>query len=124
MRSVNIEGSHAQQRRHSRVDVALPVTLIVPGLELILPAESLDLGGGGMRVSTHADFAASQHVVLRFSLPDAPDRQLLVRGRVVLSFYDATAKLYAHGVAFTQYSAQDGAEIARYVGSSAPPKKP
>lgn len=121
---MKIEGSHAQQRRHSRVEVTLPVTLIVPGLELILPAESLDLGGGGMRVSTRADLPAGQHVVLRFALPHDPDRQLLVRGRVVLSFYDATAKIYAHGVAFTQYSAQDGAEIAGYVLSSAPPKKP
>ncbi|MGC8485396.1 MAG: PilZ domain-containing protein [Candidatus Baltobacteraceae bacterium] len=123
---MNIQGSHAQQRRHARVEIALPVTLIVPGLELVVPARSLDLGGGGMRVSTRADLPAGQHVVLRFSLPGNEERQLLVRGRVVLSFYDATAKLYAHGVAFTQYSAQDGTEIARYVASasSEPPRKP
>ena len=122
---MNIQGSHAQQRRHVRVEIALPVTLIVPGLELVVPARSLDLGGGGMRVSTRADLPAGQHVVLRFSLPGDEGRQLLVRGRVVLSFYDATAKLYAHGIAFTQYSAQDGTDIARYVASSSePPRKP
>jgi hypothetical protein len=42
-------------------------------------------------------------------------RELLVRGKIVLSFYDATTRCYAHGVAFTQYAQNDQDEIVAFV---------
>ncbi|MHB8146370.1 MAG: PilZ domain-containing protein [Vulcanimicrobiaceae bacterium] len=101
-------------RRFIRAHVEVPVTLIVPGDELILDAHSLDISLGGMRVSTSTDVPAGRLVVLRFTLPDG-ERELLVRGRVVLSFFDAARRSYAHGVAFTQYTPHDHEEISRFV---------
>ena len=99
----------------------MPVTLIVPGHELILSATSFDISRGGMRVSTTTDLPAGQPVVLRFTLPGS-DHELLVRGRVVLSFYDASNKVFAHGIAFTQYTTQDYENIGNYVTSIETPK--
>ncbi len=93
------------------------MTLIVPGEELILDARSIDVSRGGMRVATSADVPAGHLVVLRFTLPQS-ERELLVRGRVVLSFYDNATESYAHGVAFTQYTPQDHDEISRFVTAS------
>ncbi len=102
------------QRRYVRANADFPVTVIVPGHELVLDGEALDLSGGGMRVSTATDLPHGQTLVLRFALP-GNDRQMLVRGRVVLSFYDASARRYAHGIAFTQYASVDGEEMARFI---------
>ena len=82
-----------------------------------MDARSLDVSRGGMRVATSTDVPAGHLVVLRFTLPHG-ERELLVRGRVVLSFYDNAAESYAHGVAFTQYSPQDHEEISRFVTAS------
>ena len=92
------------------------MTLIVPGDELILDAHSIDISLGGMRVATSTDVPAGHLVVLRFTLPGG-ERELLVRGRVVLSFFDASTKRYAHGVAFTQYTPHDHEEISRFVSA-------
>jgi len=94
--------------------VDFPITVIVPGHELILSGRAIDLSGGGVRVSTPSDLPSGQSVVLRFILP-ARDHEILVRGRIVLSFYDATTRKYAHGVAFTQYAQPDQDDIAKYV---------
>ena len=106
--------SDKTQRRFFRVAVDFPVILIVPGHELVLPANALDLSGGGMRVATRTDLPSGQSIVLRFTLPGTQSEKL-VHGLVVLSFYDAAKKQYAHGVAFTQYSRADQAEISAYV---------
>ena len=92
------------------------MTLIVPGDELIMAGTSVDIGRGGMRVRTPSDVPPGHLVVLRFTLPQG-ERELLVRGRVVLSFYDAAARSYTHGVAFTQYTPQDHEEIIRFVSA-------
>ena len=106
--------SDKTQRRFFRVSVDFSVTLIVPGHELVLPATALDLSGGGMRVATRSDLPSGQPIVLRFTLP-GNDSEKLVHGLVVLSFYDASKKQFAHGVAFTQFSRADQAEISAYV---------
>lgn len=94
----------------------LPVTIIVPGHELILAGIARDVSRGGMRVATTTDLPAGQSVVLRFLLPGS-DRELLIRGKVVLSFYDAATKQYAHGIAFTQYTPADLDAVARWVST-------
>ena len=85
-----------------------------------------------MRFATKTDLLARQPVVLRFTLPEGT-RELLINGRVVMSFFDAKLASYAHGVAFTQYPPADRDEIARYVdgfepasseSAALPPMKP
>ena len=39
----------------------------------------------------------------------------MMRGRVVLSFYDNARKRYAHGLAFTQISEPDQKKIVEYI---------
>ncbi len=98
-------------RRHfRRAAVDFPVTVIVPGNELVLDAAALDLSAGGVRVAMKTDLPAGQSILLRFTLPKG-GRETLARGRVVLSFFDAAAKRYAHGVAFTQIAPEDQESI-------------
>jgi c-di-GMP-binding flagellar brake protein YcgR len=103
---VSTQGEHPHERRQFRAAIAFPVTLIVPGHELVLDGEALDVSRGGMRVATTTDLPAGQPIMLRFSLPNSND-ELLVHAKVVLSFFDAAKRTYAHGIAFTQYKAGD-----------------
>ena len=75
---------------------------------------AVDLSGGGMRVITKNDLAAGQNVTLRFALPEAGS-EMMVRGRVVLSFFDAGKQQFAHGVAFTQIAAADQGALVEYI---------
>ena len=102
-----------------RVNAEFPTTVILPGHELVLAGTALDVSRGGMRVATPTDLPPGQTIVLRFTLPKQ-DRELLVRGRIVLSFFDATARQYAHGVAFTQYAPHDQEAIERFIESARP----
>jgi c-di-GMP-binding flagellar brake protein YcgR len=107
-------GDRAQQRRFFRAAVDFPSTVIIPGGELVLLGRVLDLSGGGLRVATASDISPGQSVVLRFLLPGS-ESEMLVRGKVVLSFYDARRREYEHGVAFTQYAQPDQDSIIAYV---------
>lgn len=111
---MSTQEDRSHERRFFRANVNFPVTIIVPGHELILTGTAFDLSRGGMRVSTSTDLPAGQPIVLRFILSDG-ERELLVRGKIVLSFYDASTKTYAHGIAFTQYTTQDHDQIAGFV---------
>lgn len=102
------------RRRFRRASVDFPMTVIIPGHELVLSGSALDLSVGGIRVATPTDLPAGQSIMLRFVLPSS-DREALVRGRIVLSFFDASTKHYAHGIAFTQIAPQDQEEIVRFV---------
>lgn len=104
----------APERKYLRVSADFPATVILPGHELILSGKAVDLSGGGMRIVTPTDLPSGQMIVLRFSLP-GQERELLVRGRIVLSFYDAANKQYAHGVAFTQYAPNDQEAISDFI---------
>ncbi len=52
--------------------------------------------------------------MLRFVLPNS-ERELLVRAKIVLSFFDNSSQMYAHGIAFTQYTTHDHDQIANFV---------
>lgn len=104
----------APERKFMRVNADFPVTVILPGHELILSGRTVDVSTGGMRIVTTTDLPSGQTIVLRFTLPGL-DREQIVRGRIVLSFYDATSKQYAHGVAFTQYAPHDQDTIESYI---------
>jgi hypothetical protein len=123
-------GEQAPERKHLRVNADFPVTVILPGHELILGGTVLDLSGGGVRVATATDLPPGQAIVLRFTLP-GQHREMIVRGRIVLSFFDAGMRHFAHGVAFTQYTPQDQHSIGQFVdgavdstGYDPDPRKP
>lgn len=113
---MSTQEDRSHQRRFFRANVDLAVTVIVPGHELILSGVARDVSRGGMRVTTSTDLPAGQAVVIRFLLPES-ERELLMRGKVVLSFYDASTKQYAHGIAFTQYTPHDLDAVARWVAA-------
>jgi c-di-GMP-binding flagellar brake protein YcgR len=114
---VSTGSEQAPERKFMRVNADFPVTVILPGHELILAGKAVDVSTGGTRVVTTTDLPSGQTIVLRFTFP-GQDRELIVRGRIVLSFYDATSKQYAHGVAFTQYAPHDQDSIERYIGAN------
>ena len=107
-------GSGPQQRRFFRAAVDFPVAVTVSGNGEPIEGSAVDLSGGGMRVITKSDLSAGQNITLRFSLPEG-EREMMVRGRVVLSFFDASRQQYAHGVAFTQIAAPDQSEIVEFI---------
>jgi c-di-GMP-binding flagellar brake protein YcgR len=75
---------------------------------------SSDLGGGGIRLATDEDLPLGEFLLLRFRLPSA-ERELIARGRIVLSFYNSENKQFFHGIAFTQIDPRDQDEIVRFV---------
>ena len=107
------------ERRFYRAGVDFPVTVIVPGAELILNGSAVDLSRGGMRLNTSTDLPAGQPIVLRFTLPSG-EREILVRAKIALTFFDASTKCYAHGVAFTQYTSSDIDRISAFVAARQP----
>lgn len=111
---MNSESDQIPGRRDERVDVEFPVSVIVPGYELVIQADAIDLSRGGMRVACATDLPAGQAVVLRFALAEGAD-DLLLRGRIVLTFYDAILQQYALGVAFTQYAPKDLAALETFI---------
>jgi hypothetical protein len=111
---VSTNGEQAPERKHLRVNADFPATVILPGYELVLGGTALDLSSGGMRVATTTDLPPGQAIVLRFTLP-GQEREMIVRGKIVLSFFDAGYRHYAHGVAFTQYGALDQASIDKFI---------
>jgi c-di-GMP-binding flagellar brake protein YcgR len=102
------------QRRFHRTAIEFPVTVILPGEELVMYGNAVDLSGGGLRVITKSDLNSGQNVTLRFTLPDTA-REMLVRGRVVLSFFDGAKQQYAHGIAFTQIAAADQTALIEFI---------
>jgi c-di-GMP-binding flagellar brake protein YcgR len=101
-------------RRFRRAEVDFPMTVIVPGEELILAGSAIDLSTGGVRVATSADLPAGQSIVMRFVIPKS-DRETLIMGKVVMSYFDAATNRYTHGVAFTRIAPEDQAEISKLV---------
>lgn len=118
---MSTQEDRSHERRFFRAAVDFPVTIIVPGHELVLNGTAVDLSRGGMRVTTTTDLPAGQPIVLRFTLP-ASDREMLVRAKIALTFYDNTSKRYVHGVAFTQYTSSDHEKIAAFVTAHQPKK--
>jgi c-di-GMP-binding flagellar brake protein YcgR len=107
------EGEQPYRRRYVRVGVDAPVAYEREGVEGPKEGRSSDLGGGGIRLSTSEDLPLGALLLLRFRLP-AIDRELVARGRIVLSFYNAEEQRFFHGIAFTQIDPRDQDEIVRY----------
>ncbi len=104
------------RRRYVRVSVAAEITYTRDGDETPRAGSSSDLGGGGVRLATDEDLPLGSILMLRFPLPGV-DRDVIVRGRIVLSFYNAEDKRFMHGIAFTSIDPRDQEEIVRYVAT-------
>ena len=103
----------AQQRQFYRAAVEFPVRVIFGG-DQHDEAIVHDLSGGGLRLSTPVSYERGQNVELRFALPHRT-RELVVRGRVVLSFFQGSEQRYHHGIAFTSIGVEDREAIVHYI---------
>jgi len=110
----NAERAHV--RKFARAPVSMEVSYVVDGMEDRKTAHASDLGGGGVRLSTDEDLALGTILLLRFHA-SANGREVVARGRIVLSFFNADAKRYFHGIAFTQIDPRDQEEIIRFIAS-------
>jgi c-di-GMP-binding flagellar brake protein YcgR len=104
------------RRRYVRVAVRTTTAYTVDGAGETRTAQASDLGGGGIRIATDEDLPLGSVLLLRFPLP-AVEREVVVRGRIVLSFYNAEDKRFLHGIAFTQIDPRDQEEIIKYVAA-------
>jgi c-di-GMP-binding flagellar brake protein YcgR len=104
------------RRRYVRVAVETTISYTRDGEGETKSGYSSDLGGGGIRVATDEDLPLGAVLLLRFKVPKT-ERELVARGRIVLSFYNAEDKQFFHGVAFTQIDPKDQEEIVRYVAA-------
>ncbi len=112
--SKNGEGTY--RRRYVRVPVVLDVTYVRDGADEVKAGQLADLGGGGVRLASDEDLPLGAVLLLRFELPTA-SRELVARGRIVLSFYDAEAQRFFHGIAFTQIDPRDQDTIVAHVNA-------
>ncbi len=110
------DGDVPYRRRYVRVAISTTISYTRDGDEESKIGHSSDLGGGGIRLATDEDLPLGTVLLLRFPLP-AIDREVMVRGRIVLSFYNAEEKRFFHGIAFTQIDPRDQEEIIRYVAA-------
>ncbi len=109
-----IQSGEVYRRRYVRVAVTMPVSYTREADESTKAGHISDLGGGGVRLASDEDLPLGSVMLLRFALPDV-GRDLIARGRIVLSFYNAEDKRFFHGIAFTQIDPRDQEEIIRYV---------
>ncbi len=109
-------GEVTYRRRYVRVPVSTAVSYARDGEEDTKVGHSSDLGGGGIRLATDEDLPLGGVLLLRFPLPGL-EREIVVRGRIVLSFYNAETKQFFHGIAFTHIDPRDQDEIIRYVAA-------
>ena len=108
-------GEVPYRRRYVRVAVEMTVQYSRDGSENKAGSSS-DLGGGGIRLATEEDLPLGSVLMLHFPLPDV-EREMVAKGRIVLSFYNAEEQRFVHGIAFTQIDPRDQEEIIRYVAA-------
>ena len=116
-------GGYAYVRKYVRAEVQLSVTYAREDAgggrgDVPTQAEAIDLGGGGIRLATDEDLPLGTVLLLRFRVPDG-DREMVMRGRIVLSFYKANEQRFFHGIAFTQIDPADQSQIVQYVAQLA-----
>ena len=116
---MSTNGGYAHVRKYVRAQVQLSVQYSREDAgsgrgEESKTAEAIDLGGGGVRLATDEDLPLGTVLLLRFRIPDV-DHDMVVRGRIVLSFYKANEQRFFHGIAFTQIDPTEQAQIVRYV---------
>jgi len=109
-------GEVPYRRRYVRIAVETTVEYARDGETEKKIGYSSDLGGGGIRMATDEDLPLGAVLMLHFPLPGL-DREVVAKGRIVLSFFNAEEKRFLHGIAFTQIDPRDQDEIVKYVSS-------
>ena len=84
----SIDGKPAEKRQYPRATVALAAVYEVAERTGKTTGKIVNLGGGGARLTSAEDLAQGAAVNLEFALPGSTV-PMSVRGKVVLSFYDA-----------------------------------
>jgi len=102
------------RRKYARVAVETAVKYVRDGETNMKVGSSSDLGGGGIRLATDEDLPLGAVLVLHFPVPGV-EREMMAKGRIVLSFYNAEDKRFLHGIAFTQIDPRDQEAIVSYV---------
>lgn len=110
-----IQENHSQ-RRFARADVNIHGTYERVTGEPAAEGLICNLGGGGLRLASPEDLPRETVLNLRFRMPNT-EHDITVRGKVVLSFYDAPRSSYLHGIAFTQIVRGDQAAIVTFIES-------
>lgn len=109
-------GARPQQRRFARADVTIAAQYSTASKSDKVAGEIVNLGGGGIRIASTEDLQRGEVVTVHFQLPSVK-HEIIVRGKVVLSFYEAAGSRFAHGLAFTQIAVDDQASIVAHVES-------
>ena len=110
------DGDNVYRRRYVRVAVASTISYTREDGGPVKHGESSDVGGGGVRLATDEDLPLGAVLLLRFNVPTM-EREVVARGRIVLSFYNAEDHRFFHGIAFTQIDPRDQEEIIKYVAA-------
>jgi len=112
VRSGKETSAFAAQRRFARASVDLEACFTALNHPGERPARIGDLSAGGLRLMTDQDLPAGSIIAVRFTLGE---REVRVQGRVVLSYFEAKANRFGHGVAFTAIAPGAQAAIAAFV---------
>jgi len=104
----------AAERRFARAAVDIATMYGVTGRDGLRTARIGDLSGGGVRLETDEDLPAGTVVELQFSIPA---RTVTAHAHVVMSYFDAKTRRFAHGVAFTSIDPAAQEAIAGHVAA-------
>jgi len=107
------DATRPEARRFVRAPLAATVTYAASDMPQ-KTCRSADIGGGGIRLAIPGELDPGTTLMMRFRLPDA-EREIIARGKIVMSFFDGATALQMHGIAFTQIDPADQAAIIRYV---------
>ncbi len=113
-KSLTRGGANVERRRFVRVAVAADIAYTREDAAVPMAGILSDLGGGGIRVATVEDLPLGSVLLVRFRTPSL-EREIVARGRIVLSFFEAKQSRYLHGIAFTQIDPRDQEAIVAFV---------
>jgi c-di-GMP-binding flagellar brake protein YcgR len=133
-----------QQRRDYRASVEFPMLYVVEGRTGMRTAVANDLSAGGLRLVGDEDLAHDAFIDLRFTLPNdlirgvqiekeivettkagkvkrkimvppEPFREMEIRGKIVIAFFNAKRRKFAHGVQFVDIEDRTREEVQRFI---------
>ncbi|GAC1574417.1 MAG: hypothetical protein NVS3B7_06270 [Candidatus Elarobacter sp.] len=133
-----------QQRQSYRASVEFPISYVIAGRSGTRTAVANDLSAGGLRIVGDEDLADDAMVDVRFTLPNdlvqdvhvekevfettprgrakkkimvPPEtfREMTVRGKVVIRFFNLRRRKFVHGVQFVGVEEKTQEEIQRFI---------
>jgi c-di-GMP-binding flagellar brake protein YcgR len=133
-----------RQRRDYRASVEFPVLYVVAGRPGTRTAIANDLSAGGLRLIGDEDLENGTTIDLRFTLPNElvrgvqlekevveitarrrtktkimvppePFREMRLRAKVVIAFFNVKRRKFAHGVQFVDIDERSKEEVQRFI---------